>query len=1256
MSSNQISKGLDILQKFITNSSSYLKNTNNKIKLINELIDINKYLYFNIPPEKKLKLKLYKEYNKFKLEDLYSTLYNITANSHIDYNQYLYYEIILLIILLFNLNVINKDDRQTYLRNIRPHFNKTKTIPTQIISSTTREPIVLMFLGDIMDSNDHTNTFFESADDTLYIIIHPKDKQKTLDKINSNTIYKQMLDKGHIILTPENESIETAWATFSLVAAQLLMIQYMLITYGHIFKKFILVSPTDAPLYNYQIMYKELVSDNKSWIYYSNEGNGYSRDMFKKIYTYEGGIFNLNDAVYISQWCAIDKTHIPFYFDMTLIKKKKPTYIKKLELQSNKPVEICDGPTNYIVSVSNDPKFQQYIDSHVGSWKVSNKTHLHSIINTDHGYCATVDESYFGTVLKHNIKQHKLKDHIRYQYIKDLRDRISLQFINPIKNEHNSRYIFNNNGKHATHTRNCRIWHGTSPGFNLNNLEYQIRFIPNQDISANDDEKYFIVKNNKIFPISDEKRQSMINDFDNNNYSQYETLIGGELKNASGTILKLGKKNIRHNNSESYSDIYTISTTYADWSLVNPSPSNMFRDFRFNQFFSNTNIKNFLGIEVFKPGSIQSLIKSIEPNVLLDELRNFTFTTDKINDTFIKGPMHHPVEYEEYTLQQVLNSYNLIKYLDIPNNSKSIFKFSFDSALDIYQDIINNNIISLDKTSDNYYVFKSSVTDNIKNKKYGYTINAHILNNALLYGSLFIRKVSDVHALNLYSDQLFNLPDYVPNIKDSKTQRTCKNARNYRFVKKLNIVRNKKSVQTSCKFTNINDILCKSSSSLKDIRDIDVLPTQNSINDKTAINNILNTLVTNKINCLYRQNINPQLNCQLMVYFSSYNEKLDSLKRCLYYEGHFLLFCDYTNKWYTYINEIDEYVKKIIRSYSITTTIIIGQSMGGYGALYLSTCIDNAICFAFCPQVFKTNKNLFNYHKINIDNDIPNIKNLITESTTNSIRYVFTGRNQRDIFYANYLNYTSKNTYVYYIDFKPPEKYLNISDDNLYDNETSKTLYNNEHRTFQHLQYTVLFDKFKNNKEYNFNNINNNNHTNIIEEAIQFYDPYKNDRTQPPLTFKPNKFDLKTLNINTILNNNNNIISQNNGNIIIDILKIILIPLQITITDYDNNIDKISTLIWKALQLSGYSNLDKWINLNYLNKILDDNLINIHAETLSNIKHWSTYALYVLIYYNDISKIETTFSKFKELLINNNNAFLKKYLKYKQKYLQYRKI
>jgi hypothetical protein len=221
-----------------------------------------------------------------------------------------------------------------------------------------------MFLGGLPKNDDHWNNFLETIDETLKIIVHPQYLDNQIEKtINENKIYKKLYYDGRLFIVSESHYVKTQWGTFSLVCATLLMMQYMLVKFGNIFKKCILISSTDKPLYNYKTMYDELVSDNKSWFYFSNENGGYARDTFKKIYDYQGGVFNINDIVYTSQWCAIDQTHIPFYFDMDLLKNKQVTYIKVEK-------KLYHG-INIVKSVSTNLKFQKYIDSHVGTYNIN---------------------------------------------------------------------------------------------------------------------------------------------------------------------------------------------------------------------------------------------------------------------------------------------------------------------------------------------------------------------------------------------------------------------------------------------------------------------------------------------------------------------------------------------------------------------------------------------------------------------------------------------------------------------------------------------------------------------------------------------------------------------------------------------------------------------------------------------------------------------------------------------------------------------
>jgi hypothetical protein len=244
--------------------------------------------------------------------------------------------------------------------------------------------------------------------------------------------------------------------------------------------------------------------------------------------------------------------------------------------------------------------------------------------------------------------------------------------------------------------------------------------------------------------------------------------------------------------------------------------------------------------------------------------------------------------------------------------------------------------------------------------------------------------------------------------------------------------------------------------------------------------NIIQLLDKKNINCVFRKYINRKMKEYLLIYFSSKTENLTSLGRISRFKGNFLIFCDRSNTYYEYINNIIEYCKKHINTINPKNIVIMGQSMGGYAALYLSTFISNSLCFAFCPQTY-------NFYKEGYDilpNYVKDIKLSINSSKNNSVRYVFIGRNESDIFYAKYIQDTN-NTIILQIDFK----YTPLN-------------YDHEHRLFKIVKSDIIYKIIYN----NFRDLIKRTNFDLIISKIIFYYPYdREDKTIfHPILFKKN--------------------------------------------------------------------------------------------------------------------------------------------------------
>ena len=626
----------------------------------------------------------------------------------------------------------------------------------QVEPSHHTNKILFMFLGGFPTSN-HWKKFFENADDSLYAVIHPMNVEQTKKIINDIPIYKKMVTNNRLFIVDEKNHVRTAWATFSLIAATLFMIQDALSKHGNIFKKFVLLDSTNAPLYNYNVIKNTLCIDDKSWFYFSKDNHGYARNQFKKMYDFEGGIFTLNDNVYISQWFTIDQKHVGFYIDLDI--PNFITYEKKENIK-------CDKLTDILKSISPKTEYQEYIIAHIGTQRDYSYEEAKDIVNS--GFCITADESFFGVIFKHNIKR-KFRNNVKHKKIDELNSNNSRELISPVGNE--DYYLLENQTvvlcrsqeDQGKYTNSFRTWYGSSPLFNEYNLKYQIRTIKNSNPAEDGSDKYFLFKNNKIYKISEKQKKLLENEI------EYDNLQNGEpINKLRGGVSDKNDNNNDYINivsseylTESYCEIYTISTTYTDWSINNLNPDNLFRDFDSSYFHpEGRNKKYFEKI-------IDELKK--EPIIFINELNNnpLPINLDWSNYySFTKHSEYHPVDYTTFNLNSVLNSYNIILYFSL-NDDNHIKDFhireQFSLGMSIYKNLIYKNIENIDTLEINnkvYYVFKSNTTDDIKNKIYGHPVTSFSLNNALHYGALFMRKVTDSGQIDKYTDQLFKLPAY----------------------------------------------------------------------------------------------------------------------------------------------------------------------------------------------------------------------------------------------------------------------------------------------------------------------------------------------------------------------------------------------------------------------------------------------------------------------------------------------------------------
>lgn len=622
------------------------------------------------------------------------------------------------------------------------------------INNNINNNMLFMFLGGLPMDDKHYQEFFKTTDKTFYIVAHPQTLENYKENITKNEFYKKLYEEGRLLIVDNEHHVRTKWATFSLVSATLLMMQYALVQKGDIFKKFVLLSQNDKPLYNYKVIYEELNVDNKSWIYYSDDNAGYARYFLKASYENQGGFFSTQDIVYVSQWMAIDRKHIPFFIDINGNNFK--TY-KKFGTFNCSNTELDN-----IITYTIDSDFHKQLKSFIGSYQ-EEFTYDDLIKILDNGYCIGTDEYFFGNVIKKHLKnEDELKTNIRYETISNLNIKNKYEYVKSVGNENfylkDSKTIYNTTLSDIKYTDEYRTWYGSSPKFG--DAEIRIQIIKNKNSSSEND-KYFIIKDKKIITIGEKDLIKLKDENKNDAINFYNSLKGGTYRdNSMESNINLGKIN-----ELNFNDIYTLSTTYTDWSSVNANPSNMFRNFQSTYFTEN-------GENLFPDtDNVIKLIESKEPA----ELFNTYFKNKKrkeqfVNDQYIIGPSYHPMEYLLFTLKSIVNAYNFIVFFELDDKSKTgYFNVDLKIAKSIYLEIIKQNTGNIVEIADNtnYYCFAEGVSDEIKNKNYGHPITSFSLNNALAYGALFIRKVLNNSLMENYTEQLLNLTKYV--IKDTKT-------------------------------------------------------------------------------------------------------------------------------------------------------------------------------------------------------------------------------------------------------------------------------------------------------------------------------------------------------------------------------------------------------------------------------------------------------------------------------------------------------
>jgi len=599
--------------------------------------------------------------------------------------------------------------------------------------------ILLMFLGglpaeDNLEIYNHWESITKCSNISNFkIVVHP------ISIVNYNI--PPLWNSFDIHIVDDNHHVGTKWASRSLVDATLLMMQYGRIKFKNI-KKYVLLSSTCVPLYNFDNLYDALTENSKTWLmsYSENENN---RAHLVNIQEINGGIFNLYERNYFSQWMAIDKIHADYFF----IKNEPLTYI--IEKDSSQIKKIYCKQTNKIIinPIKNNTEegieLTKLLDS-FDSFYYDKFNHLNLVRDP----CSAIDEHFFGMYiyykLLHNISidkyikcllenivtQNDYQIHKKLIYLKKYDDELNINFIeknsNKINVNLNNTNTFNNN---IINIYPYGEQHVYTPGpYNLNQIkkEYIIK-----SYQSSDNNEYII----------DQNRNYILKTNDNSKDGRYTPNIS--------------TKN------------YPVSCTYTDWDSWSPDPLNVLRDCKF--FNTNFNIRDYLNINL--------------PSEALNYLINLNNLDNKINPSLnisidslqIKMPMYHPLEYTEWTLKNIINAYILLSYFNEtflkPEKEwpKYVFKWAYDSWKNYICDYFNNynELNYIIKISTNSYSipFIESIKlliENSKNiynpeKKYGCYITPNVFTSAISNGALFIRKSTNNCGISAYTNIICQL-------------------------------------------------------------------------------------------------------------------------------------------------------------------------------------------------------------------------------------------------------------------------------------------------------------------------------------------------------------------------------------------------------------------------------------------------------------------------------------------------------------------
>lgn len=214
--------------------------------------------------------------------------------------------------------------------------------------------ICFMLLGNPpnndTDVQNHWLKFIETVDNNTCVFInHPMDRmdKEEVDDYKRKNNYLLAFEKKlgndniYILNKDDNTHIKTMWANISIVYAEIMMIQESIMKFG-LCERYILISNSCCPLYNYNTIYETIMSEDKSWISimspepFANKELVEMYQMNKKDYLDKtSNIFNYYAGLKISQWMILTKKHVRYMFSNSTLEQRENTYLYDGELECN---------------------------------------------------------------------------------------------------------------------------------------------------------------------------------------------------------------------------------------------------------------------------------------------------------------------------------------------------------------------------------------------------------------------------------------------------------------------------------------------------------------------------------------------------------------------------------------------------------------------------------------------------------------------------------------------------------------------------------------------------------------------------------------------------------------------------------------------------------------------------------------------------------------------------------------------------------